>query len=80
MPKHISRKCQVMYGSLPAQCYVSRENIKSHSFNPSGFDLDEHNFFSRAVFNTLQITEGNWKSQKGALIDPKDCLSKMLAK
>lgn len=37
-------------------------------------------FFLRAVFNTLQIIEGNRESQKGALIDPKDFLSEMLAK
>lgn len=52
VPKHISRKCQVMYGSLPAQCYVSRENIKSHLFNPSEFDLNEHFFFFKEWFST----------------------------
>lgn len=50
MPKHISRKCQVMYGSLLAQCCVSRENIKSHPFNQPGFDLDEHFFFFKSGF------------------------------
>lgn len=54
-----------------------QENIDSHPFNPPGFVLDE-DFFSRAVFKTPQKTEGNWKSQKGALIDPETFYQKCL--
>lgn len=72
-----------MYGRLPAQCYVSRENIKSHPFNPPGFDL--HEVFLKSCFQCpLSLptpkAEGNWKSQEQTLIAPKDFLSEMCAK